>query len=1571
MSPSPELFSSSGKSSSPRKTYPETSLAGKHSSSDTFLATKLSSEDEFSISTSTSEDKSSTILSSPVDLFITESSSTTSTTDDNSDLGKSGNEEKQYKDTVKFSETFGKNFSVDGSSTRQDPGSSSISSVTGMTESMPAVNGSSSISQNESGSVKRKADDLSEEPSTVKRIVETISTRIIEASRSSTSEESSSETKKQLLSFDSWDSDEESDDDDEDDDGMVLRIDESGSEEDAKMTKPPVKKSSKKPESSGIAPQTVGVGQGKQSGQMSRDALRTDDGVLLHKAVVSDSGGGLMMELQTALNLGELYRSGQYDADSGMLRVGSEEVDLMTAIENGVVDRDSVRIIDPLTGGAMTLTDACDRCVLNPETATMTDDATGDTATLTQAVEQYLLRRAATDGSGEMRTAGTGKNESGAERSVGTVEGGKMSPEQPEGVEMSLVDAVRSGLYEGGVVRHPATGQTMSIAAALDCGLIGVHGVVLRDAGRQVALAELVETGLVDFAAGTVRDGHGAAVPLDVAVRRGMLCHAATRTTPMSLLQILDAGLYDEITGEFTHPWSGECVSLAELLASGALDSASVVVNDAGSGDVLSLTEAVSARLVDVSTARVRDTCAHVHVTLTQALHAGILIPRPMPLRTAVEIGLYNEVTAMFLDPTCRRFFNLEDAIEYGLIDAQSTVVDAASGREMSLALATACGVLDAKHGNVINVHTGEVVPLKLAFAMPQPKVTHGPGSYPVTGTSTDVATARTAVLTLAQAMEKGLYDGKSNMLRDPLSGAWISLDEALKDGVIDAESPVVEPHSGDVISLRDAIESGIVDTNMGIVIDTANGSEISFEEAYRRDLFVAADSAADVRMSVMEAIDAGRLDAEATAVTIPGTTGTVSLAEAIDAGIVDGVAGTLTNPQLGTTVPLVEALRTAHSQRRREEEEEGSEGAALLATGKSGKTRGVETAATEVISKSQTSKMSRIDGEQFRFDEAIEVGLSFLTKSPDRKSNSSRIVDSVAVDGASTICSSLKRDIGFAASSDERDAPRSTVVLDTELGKTFGATSVSITEKRNTEASDKLATSKTTEVGQGDGDASRRSMDKTPNAGQGDGDASRRSTDKTPNAGQGDSDASRRSVDKTPNAGQGDGNASRRTADKTPNAGQGSGDASRRSADKTPNAGQGDGDASRRSTDRTPNAGQGDGDASRRSADRTPNAGQGDGDASRRSTVRTPNAGQGDGDASRRSTDKTPNTGQGDGDASRRSADKTPNAGQGDGDASRRSTDKTPNTGQGDGDASRRSADKTPNAGQGDGDASRRSADRTPNAGQGDGDASRRSADKTPNAGPRSGDASRRSTDKTPNAGQGDGDASRRSVDKTPNAGQGDGDASRRSADKTPNAGQGDGDASRRSVDKTPNAGQGDGDASRRSADKTPNAGQGDGDAPRRSTDKTVFAKQLTDIYREGGAMLTGEAETVDTQAMDSGHGTETVGSRLGADTTGGRLAADAKGSRLGADATGGRHGAVATGGRLDADATGSGTAQWACDTLVANFAEQVTQMEMLPEDLLLQDIVEDFTSVEKVSLVLPSPPVVYKTVHSRGDCT
>ena len=470
--------------------------------------------------------------------------------------------------------------------------------------------------------------------------------------------------------------------------------------------------------------------------------------------------------------------------------------------------------------------------------------------------------------------------------------------------ELSLSEALLSSLYDqqNNCFIDPKTGRRISLASAVGLGLIDGDSKVIADlsSGEMISVLEALSRGIIDSETGMVSVDGEACVPLNEALASGLIMddvdgdlvemaasigtaggpgwndvtssvgeiQESQRTAshqpswqpsrPLKLVQMLDLGLYNPESGEFRDPRSADLLSLADTIRCRLLDKDSVVINDPQSEEVLSLEESIRGGLVSGSTSLVHDTSTSENISLTEALRRGILVPRPMSIATAINIGLYDEANGMFFDPTNGLYFALEEAVESGLIDPHSLVIDPATGKAMAVASALACGVLDARHGNVVNIHTGEVIPLKQMAVSSQAVL----GSQPV-GVSNQVAAVSAAAEEgikpatgpdVHEVSESRIMDSSglsSDVLPTPDDGVVtkdVKEDEVLASAKGDSSEIVETASALDVTSEVSDTRTGTSDTRTG----TVEGGKM-FSDRLHQDIDhvpSAADTAANARLS-------------------------------------------------------------------------------------------------------------------------------------------------------------------------------------------------------------------------------------------------------------------------------------------------------------------------------------------------------------------------------------------------------------------------------------------------------------------------------------------------------------------------------------------------------------------------------------------------------------------------------------------------------------------------------------------------------------------------------------------------
>jgi len=620
---------------------------------------------------------------------------------------------------------------------------------------------------------------------------------------------------------------------------------------------------------------------------------------------------GVMTAHVVALpTLAELKHRGLYNADTGMVcdaRTG-QKISLQEAIENGgVVDRDSIRLRDPINGGRISLTEAFERGILDPDTGDLVDSRRGRKVSFSESVKEGLLGEETNAQSGTIDKL---NNESKQVKSEANSTTQVKNTTTSMALSYKLSDAISEGILDlkTNTATDPVSGRQMTFAQALECKLINTDALMIEDpsTGQTASFNTFVNLNLIDLRRGLFTYSNGQNQTLESVVHDGLFIESPQFSGKI-LCQIIEDGLYDRNTGGFHDPITDELLTLQEATECGMLDILSVVVRNPNSCEVLGLADAMKAGLVNAKTSSVRGPNARESLSLAEAVEQGIVVERPMSLTTAVDIGLYNETTGKFLDPTCRQFFTLQQAIDKGLIDPDSTVIDPATGRPIVLRKAIKTGVLDPVRGNMTNVHTREELSLKDAMIM----------GRLMRDTLID---DEDEGMSLKVAVEKGLFCPETGVITDPHSGKDLSIVEAMHAGILDPSTPAMRVGGRDVF-LLEAIEKGYIDPFkpersgsllLGDDFSASSGSEtLSIQEAVNQGILVdgiITDPKSGNRMPLLNAIDAGIIDGSMV-VTISGRT--VNLRQALQENLIDPKTGSVLDSKTQRMVNFLDAFST------------------------------------------------------------------------------------------------------------------------------------------------------------------------------------------------------------------------------------------------------------------------------------------------------------------------------------------------------------------------------------------------------------------------------------------------------------------------------------------------------------------------------------------------------------------------------------------------------------------------------------------------------------------------------------
>ena len=196
----------------------------------------------------------------------------------------------------------------------------------------------------------------------------------------------------------------------------------------------------------------------------------------------------------------------------------------------------------------------------------------------------------------------------------------------------------------------------------------------------------------------------------------------------------------------------------------------------------------------------------------------------PIALEDAIQSGLLDTNTRMFMDLNTRKCYTLKNAIDNRLINGDASLItDPVTGQKYTLNNALRIGIINGDTGALYNSKTGEQ-------------------------------------LSLMEAAENGMisnmYDPLSGRIFDSETGVAQSLDDAVVSGYLDDNKAIVfDPVAGQHITLPEAREKNIIDRQTGEYMDINTSKKMSASEALNNGLLVIVGAPILAGMAAIEGV--------------------------------------------------------------------------------------------------------------------------------------------------------------------------------------------------------------------------------------------------------------------------------------------------------------------------------------------------------------------------------------------------------------------------------------------------------------------------------------------------------------------------------------------------------------------------------------------------------------------------------------------------------------------------------------------------------------------------------------------
>lgn len=395
---------------------------------------------------------------------------------------------------------------------------------------------------------------------------------------------------------------------------------------------------------------------------------------------------------------------------------------------------------------------------------------------------------------------------------------------------------------------------------------------VLNQLTKQwLTLAEAVQSRLLDLDRGQYNDPlNGDTLSLPAAVQRGLLdrdmlrdlhqkCGLRDVSTgyELSLLQAIQQGLFNPVSGRVTEPKSGRTMS----------------VNDSSKEGIISRDTADRLSYMTIYMTSTMQTQGYYGLT------SATDVQLPLSLDQAIRKGLYDAHSGKVQDLVSHEQLTLAEALERNLISSiHKEVVHPVSGSRLTVTEAVSQGVIDPRTGRFIDRRSGQKISLDEAH---QRALLQEP-------------------ISLCTALTDGVVD-YTGRFKDGRSGRKMTLAEAIEKGLLDEDLKcILDPKTNDLLSLSEAISCGMIDARQGRFIDASTGLSLVIHEAVNEglcqllatDVFFSdrgiSDTITNQKLTLNEAVVRGFLDTS-TACYIDKRTGKkLTIQEATRQGFID-----------------------------------------------------------------------------------------------------------------------------------------------------------------------------------------------------------------------------------------------------------------------------------------------------------------------------------------------------------------------------------------------------------------------------------------------------------------------------------------------------------------------------------------------------------------------------------------------------------------------------------------------------------------------------------------------------------
>lgn len=354
-----------------------------------------------------------------------------------------------------------------------------------------------------------------------------------------------------------------------------------------------------------------------------------------------------------------------------------------------------------------------------------------------------------------------------------------------------------------------------------------ITGVLDPFSNEMISGSEAVHRQVIDTETNAYVDGtQTETIPIKEAVRRNLIKAEVSerierKTLGLTLQNAMRLGLFTPETGKFRDPYKNVYFDLNQAIEKGHINPNGNAVADSSSGS-MTLNEAFACGVFNKRTGCLDR--SRLNMFKGRIVEGKIY---KWNFEDAVKCGIINLKTGKYKHQQSDELLSIKDAINRGLIDGESTIIENPLTNQLMTLKQTLDTVTINDHGEVIDPVTNEVI-INLEIAFNHRKIFSAFNE----NTGEIFLVSRGKIVPFEKAMRKNKMD-KSVRIFDPKSNKDLTLNDALERAIIDKTSGmIIDPKGGGLLSIKEAVKRGIVSVTGSPVVTGHHENNETIEQA-------------------------------------------------------------------------------------------------------------------------------------------------------------------------------------------------------------------------------------------------------------------------------------------------------------------------------------------------------------------------------------------------------------------------------------------------------------------------------------------------------------------------------------------------------------------------------------------------------------------------------------------------------------------------------------------------------------------------------------------------------------------